>query len=91
MVRDSRDPRGRDEGPSGALGSGSAVGALGGVEPRDFRTNSPMGQGLCPICGIKMTKGNQRACVKMPKGSNSWQAMRKRGRGGYVYGRGKAA
>ena len=88
MVKDARDPRGRMEEPAQALGSGSALGALGGVEPRDFRQNSPLGQGRCPLCDLKMNNGNQRACIKLPR-ENSWHAMRKRGRGGYVYGRGK--
>ena len=94
IVRDSRDPQGRDEGPyqsRGWLGLGASdVGAsveggdgLGGLGPE-------LSEGRCPICGIKMTKGNQRTCIKLPK-DNSWGAMRTRGRGGYRFGRSRKA
>lgn len=87
IVRDGRDPRGRDEGPSSA----SVEGLFGGgVGASGFDHRGPMAQGMCPICGLKMNNGNQRTCIKRPA-DNSWQAMRKRGRGGYVFGAGMRA
>ena len=94
IVRDARNPEGRNEGAyhsRGWLGIGaSGVGAsieggdgIGGFGPE-------LSQGKCPLCGIKMNNGNQRSCIKLPK-DNSWGAMRSRGRGGYRFGRSRKA
>lgn len=92
IVRDGRNVL-HDEGPyrgQGWLGraaadSGTHATSEGGVAA-GFVPSESIGQGLCPLCGIRMTKGNQRTCIKLPK-DNSWSAMKRRGRGGYRFGR----
>jgi len=82
-VKDPRVPGGwRNEGPSSA--EGEPFGDLGGVGS-GYKASGAVAEGRCPICGVKMSpRGNQRTCIKTK--DSSWAAMRRRGRGGYLYG-----
>lgn len=83
-VRDPREPDGwRDEGPSQAVAAFEVGGSTTG-----FVQSPELADGRCPICDIRMNRGNQRSCVKVP---HKWGDMRKRGRGGFVFGKARMA
>lgn len=85
IVKDARSPRGRIEEYPGRPSTGA--GLAGVTSGFSLAPDSPLAQGRCPLCGIKMNNGNQRSCVRLP--NNSWKAMRRTGRGGYRFGAGR--
>lgn len=95
IVYDNRSPRGRDEGPQrgrGNLGMTAAPdAAVASGQGAGAYLPGLLADGKCPICGIKMQprSKSQPSCIKLT--DSSWTAMRKRGRGGYRYGRSRMA